>query len=144
MPEVYLTYVERHHYGSEPSGVTFFAGISPVELSDDNIKISLSHVLTTNNSPRQVLESLEKKVYEAIREKPSVRDILQGTSDDSRPKYADWPRQSGYLAHGSWPKVGETQEHAAMRTKESNAIRNEKLLEVYLEFIASVSAKPTS
>jgi len=142
MREVHLTYVERHPYGCEPSGVTFFAGLSPIKPSDDTIKLSLNHIVRTDSTPRQILQRLEKMVLEAVGEKPSVHDPIEGLPQDEQPKYADWPRQSGYLAEGSWPKKGETQEQANKRAKENTAIRNTKLLKLYQSFTESVSAEP--
>lgn len=141
MREVHLTYVERQPYGCEPSGVTFFAGLSPIKASDDNIKASLNHVIRTESTPRQILQQLEKMILEKVGEKPSIHDPIEGWPEDELPEYADWPRQSGYLAQGSWPKKGETEEQADKKAEENTTIRNAKLLELYQSFLESVSAE---
>jgi hypothetical protein len=141
MRKVYLTCLERNPYGGEPSSISFFARSIPVELGANNIKQSLNHVLESKKSPRQILVALEKKVFDQTGYSPSLRDILQGTSQDNDKKYADWQRIAGYLAEAAWPRKGQTQKQADQIAKENNATRNRTLLKIYIEYAKQICAE---
>lgn len=150
MRKVYLTYIERHLYGVQPGSVAFFAGLCPIDspdaksfgiLKEDNIKLSLTYVVRTENLPRQLLQQLEKVVIEGAVEDLPGHDLLEGTPYDEAPKYSNWARQSCYLATGELPNKRETQEHSWKRQKKRTLARNKKLLELYQAFLKSLSAE---
>lgn len=141
MNKVYLTYIERKSEGSLPSAVHFYASLIPILTIDDNVSIKINNILETEETPRKILNKLEQLVVEQIREKPTMTDIFYNDIKDTDPKYNHCNRTYTYLANGEWPKRGETHEQARLRAKESNDKRNKKLLEIYQEFMKSISAQ---
>ena len=140
MTQVNLAYVQRKADGIAPRSVSFYASLSPIETSGDNILHFLKNRVQTDKTPRKILEELEAIVKEKVKESPSEADILYGNFRDNEPKYSHMDRLIGYLAHGFWPKIDENKEEGEKRkveAREETDKRNKKLLEIYQKYVSS-------
>jgi hypothetical protein len=103
MGKVYLMCLERHSSGANPYSVTLYSNSAPIKVKEENVKMTTCFCIETNNSPRHILERLEKIIFNELMEKPSSRDSLYGNSKDFDKKNANVARHITY-AHISGRK----------------------------------------
>ena len=123
MKDVYLTYVLNPPEGTFPSAVLIYAGLQPLVNSNPPNLMKRIDILKTDRSHLDVLKDLEGKISDKILETPQIHSTYEGIEC------------RGYLALGSWPKVGESEEVASARAKKNTDERNSKILEIYKDFI---------
>jgi len=125
-------------------------------ISSGNVEISVSYdrlllrrehdydferrdTVQSSESPRRLLEKLEKLVVDKTGVKPSHRDIVPSDCEDDL-EYRDYPRHFGYLPADTWSGLGSEEEDPKEREEVDD--RNQKLhpiaLQAYEEFISGL------
>ncbi|MDO8660292.1 MAG: hypothetical protein Q7K43_00235 [Candidatus Woesearchaeota archaeon] len=141
MREIHLGFLE-----TDTCEVTFYAKINHLVSPGEKLDLtrgrqSFQHQIVTDDTPRRVLDELEQKVFDCIREHASAHDVFKGSKHDADMRFDYHTRKAVYLPEAGWQKAGQTKEQAEEIARRNTCTRNKKLLEIFGEYVKFVTKK---